>query len=398
MRMVTRYSSWEKNLSFNCKNIFLIPCFFIQLIILNDASSFELQKWEKNPKNLSQIKNLVKKIRKKDLNKLLRQFVRKTRPGRLIGTEGHSKAINFLKTFEGHQLIEESFKPDWDFAHKLYEKDFENKIAKNFPKDSKEFQTWRTFTDNILAFMKKKKKTQGTNIIWEKQGVDKPNEIILLAAHYDSIALDKKDKSIIEDKNHPGANDNGSAVAILLNVIKIFSKLELKKTVRVVFFDMQEFASLGARAYIEKYLNEFKGGGEKKITHVLNLEMLGFDSKSTDIEKKTGNFKMYITKAKNQTYQKEKELAEAFQKKGKALSPQIKFKIEANGLEIGDSASFWDKGIAVLSFSHNWESDFDAKGQHTINDFPERINFRTLERSAQFIVGGALALALEIEK
>ena len=67
-----------------------------------------------------------------------------------------------------------------------------------------------------------------SNLIVERAGKTHPDEIVLIGAHYDSAL------------GAPGANDNGSGTAALLELAKRFSKIEPSRTLRLVFFVNEE--------------------------------------------------------------------------------------------------------------------------------------------------------------
>jgi Zn-dependent M28 family amino/carboxypeptidase len=58
--------------------------------------------------------------------------------------------------------------------------------------------------------------------------ISRRNEILLLGAHYDSVV------------GSPGANDNASGVAALLEISRMFQALEPALTVRFVAFVNEE--------------------------------------------------------------------------------------------------------------------------------------------------------------
>ena len=62
------------------------------------------------------------------------------------------------------------------------------------------------------------------NLIATREGSTRRNEILLLGAHYDSVV------------GSPGANDNASGVAALLEISRMFQALKPALTVRFVAF------------------------------------------------------------------------------------------------------------------------------------------------------------------
>ena len=66
------------------------------------------------------------------------------------------------------------------------------------------------------------------NIELTLEGHQNPNEIIIIGAHYDSVV------------GTPGANDNASAIAALIELAKSFRPLKLNRTLKFVAFTCEE--------------------------------------------------------------------------------------------------------------------------------------------------------------
>ncbi len=104
------------------------------------------------------------------------------------------------------------------------------------------------------------------NIIAEIRGSKQLDEIIIVGAHYDTVWLS------------PGANDNASGVAALLELSRNLVKLNPERTVRFVAFTNEEqpFAGLdemGSRVYARLLHQQ----GENVVA-MYSLEMLGYYS------------------------------------------------------------------------------------------------------------------------
>lgn len=82
---------------------------------------------------------------------------------------------------------------------------------------------------------------------------------ILIGAHYDAVL------------GTPGADDNATGVAVLLELAREFSSQPLKYPVRLVAFDMEEYGLLGSRHYAEKLQQK-----QQKLRLMISLEMLGY--------------------------------------------------------------------------------------------------------------------------
>ncbi len=82
---------------------------------------------------------------------------------------------------------------------------------------------------------------------------------VLIGAHYDAVP------------GTPGADDNATGVAVLLEMARVFATTPFKYSVRLVAFDLEEYGLLGSTAYA-KYLKN----NRQKLRLMLSLEMLGY--------------------------------------------------------------------------------------------------------------------------
>ncbi len=82
---------------------------------------------------------------------------------------------------------------------------------------------------------------------------------ILIGAHYDT------------KPGTPGADDNATGVAVLLELAREFSSQPLKYPVSLVAFDMEEYGLLGSQHYAEKLKQK-----QQQLRLMISLEMLGY--------------------------------------------------------------------------------------------------------------------------
>lgn len=82
---------------------------------------------------------------------------------------------------------------------------------------------------------------------------------ILIAAHYDTVP------------GTPGADDNATGVAVLLELARVFATQPTKYPLRLVAFDMEESGLLGSSDYVALLQRE-----KQKIRLMMSLEMLGY--------------------------------------------------------------------------------------------------------------------------
>jgi hypothetical protein len=361
--------------------------------------SFPVSKVKEKPKNFYKLKQNISLIKKRDVVGELRKFVKESRPSRIVGSPGHTKASQYLvkrirelDKDPQNVVYVEKFKPDIDHAKRSYQRDFDKEIKGKYQKTNPLYKKWSGFTASMKNALEKRRGIIGRNIVWEKKGRLAPNDLIIIGAHYDTIANKKESLVLDETAAMPGADDNGSGVAIGLSLIQILSKMQLPKTVRVVFFDWEEFGFLGSRGYVSEHLSELK---KRNFLGYINLEMLGHDSKVKDTEKRYGNMKAYIRKKGEVGHELDKNFVDRLVAMGKKAQPSIKFTVEANSFNRSDHINFWENGLAGVTFTQNWESDFNQSRYHSSNDFVETINANTLYRSYVFLGGAIGSLAFD---
>jgi len=104
------------------------------------------------------------------------------------------------------------------------------------------------------------------NVICRKPGVADPDNTIVVGGHYDSINQDS-------DPNYyaPGADDNGSGVAAVLELARVLKDIPLKKSVMFIAFSAEEVGLVGS--YVAASNLYYSG---TKVEFMLNFDMIGF--------------------------------------------------------------------------------------------------------------------------
>ncbi len=97
----------------------------------------------------------------------------------------------------------------------------------------------------------------GHNIIGTKRGSG--DGVIVLGGHYDSVSAG------------PGANDNASGTAVLLELARALGQGENKNTIVIIGFDAEELGLIGSRYYVEQLSQSERA----RIKGMLNFDMLG---------------------------------------------------------------------------------------------------------------------------
>lgn len=102
------------------------------------------------------------------------------------------------------------------------------------------------------------------NLIIERRGTNRPQEIVILGAHYDTVPTT------------PGADDNASAVATLIEVARLLRTHTFRRTVRFVAFACEEAPhfytdTMGSAVYACRCYER-----RERIVGALCLEMVGY--------------------------------------------------------------------------------------------------------------------------
>lgn len=93
------------------------------------------------------------------------------------------------------------------------------------------------------------------NITAERRGLTRPDEVVLVGAHFDAF--------------YGGADDNSSGVAVMLELARVASSHRFARTLRFVGFDLEERGALGSQRYVEAGLAD-------DVVAALVLESVGY--------------------------------------------------------------------------------------------------------------------------
>ncbi len=109
------------------------------------------------------------------------------------------------------------------------------------------------------------KEKQWINVFINFSGTEEKKSKIIVIAHYDSSNRTKSGKA-------PGAEDNGSGVAALLNLAQIIAKQPLRNDVQLVFFSNEEYGKEGSKTFAKKLTAE-----GASVIGILNIDAVGYN-------------------------------------------------------------------------------------------------------------------------
>ena len=212
------------------------------------------------------------------------------------------------------------------------------------------------------------------NIEAEWVGTEQPEEIIVVGAHYDSVI------------GSPGANDNGSGVAALLEIAAMIPPRRLPRTVRLVAFVNEEppffmTSLMGSRVYAR----QVRSAGDRVVA-MLSLETIGYyDSRSGSqryplpfaiFYPDTGNFIGFVSNLASRHLLR--RTVSSFRSHTRFPSEAVAAPGWLTGIGWSDHWSFWKESYPALMLTDT--ALYRYPQYHTGLDTPERLHYKNLAR------------------
>jgi len=212
------------------------------------------------------------------------------------------------------------------------------------------------------------------NLWVELKGSEKPTEIVVVGAHYDSV------------NDCPGANDNASGMAGLLAIARRFTKVEPERTLRLVAFTNEEppyFQTDQMGSYVHARQCKRR---EENIVAMLSLETIGYYSDEEGSQKypplvahlypTTGNFIGFVGDLDSAALVK--EMVGAFRTHAKFPSEGGALPAVIPGVGWSDHWSFWQFGYRAVMVTDT--APFRYPHYHEKSDTPDKLDFDRLAR------------------
>ena len=200
------------------------------------------------------------------------------------------------------------------------------------------------------------------------------DEIIVVGAHYDSVA------------DCPGADDNASGVAAVLELARMLAGTTLSRSVRFVAFANEEAPFFyGDEMGSNLYAARAQAQGEH-IEAMLSLETLGYFTDQPGSQQypfpfsylypDTGNFIGFVGNLSSRSLVRKVvgafRVSTAFPSEGVAAPSGIE------GIHWSDHWSFWQAGYPAIMVTDT--APFRYPSYHTANDTPAQLDYTGLAR------------------
>ncbi len=299
----------------------------------------------------SAFKSSYESISSNDLKRHLMIIASDEMEGRETGSEGQKKA--------GLYMIAEYQK--MGVSHPKSLKDYYQHV----PKEALNGRRGKLpDSENILAFV---------------EGTEKPDEIIVISAHYDHVGIGK------DGQIYNGADDDGSGTVALMEIAEAFQMAKNKgkapkRSVLLLHVTGEEHGLLGSKYYAENPVFPLAN-----TVANLNIDMIG----RSDAENKGKDY-VYVIGSEMLSSEL-KKINEAANKATQNL--ELNYKYDApNDPEMlyyrSDHYNFAKNNIPVAFFFDGIHEDY-----HKPTDDPEKIDYELLKKRTQLIFATAWELA-----
>jgi hypothetical protein len=222
----------------------------------------------------------------------------------------------------------------------------------------------------------------GTNVFAEIRGTKAPQEIVEINAHYDTYS-----------RNVPGADDNGSGLATLLEIARLFRGFSPERTIRFVFADLEERGFFGTEAHAK-----MAAARGDKIVGAIVVDMIGYYPSEAE---EAPHFVMELgTKSQ---FGKAKEAYRLT----RAMANEIAFQYASYGDRrtrlhpvtygslpyTGDHGAYWRENYPAVLIAAPYKEGYVNPGYHKPTDQSRAINWNYLSDISRLVAEGLACFA-----
>ncbi len=295
-------------------------------------------------------------ITSEELKEYLYTFAGDDFEGRDTGEPGQKKAAEYLKTQYKKMGIPSPLGED-DYFQEIPESYFRGGIKSS---------------ENVLAFI---------------EGTEKPEEIIVISAHYDHVGIDQSGNI------YNGADDDGSGTVSVLEIAEAFMKakkdgLGPKRSILFLHVTGEEKGLYGSRYYTENPVFPL----ENTVTN-LNIDMIGRIDKNHESEEK--NNYIYLIGSDRLSTDLHNISEEANTKYTKLdLDYTYNAKNDPNRFYFrSDHYNFAKHNIPIIFYFNGVHEDY-----HKPTDTPDKIEYELMTKRAQLTFYTAWEVANRLER
>jgi aminopeptidase YwaD len=226
-----------------------------------------------------------------------------------------------------------------------------------------------------------------TNVIAELPGTMSENCVFEIGAHYDT------------KPNTPGADDNASGLAGLLEIARAMAGIKCRRTIRFCFFGMEETTRGGSRSHVARIVSR----RNERLAGVLVFEMIGYRTYESNSQRTpfriplvlwpphVGNFIAVVSNFRSSS------IATGFQKAARKYVPALRvYSVKRIGrlLKDGirsDHSMYWQAGRKGVMITDT--ANFRNPNYHLPSDTPDTLDFNFVVQVAQVAAATVLEWA-----
>lgn len=295
-------------------------------------------------------KNAYESIKVEELKKNLMVIAADDMQGRDTGSEGQKMAGKYIVDF--YKNIGVSYPKALGSYYQTVPKEALKSRGKELPE-----------SENILAFI---------------EGTEKPDEIIVISAHYDHVGT--KDGVV-----YNGADDDGSGTVAVMEIAEAFQKAKKagkgpKRSILFLHVTGEEHGLLGSKYYSENPVFDLKN-----TVVDLNIDMIGRSDKENE-----GKNYVYVIGSEMLSSEL-KVINEAANKITHNLELNYKYDDPKDPMRLyyrSDHYNFAKSGVPVAFYFDGIHADY-----HQPTDDVDKIDFPLLQKRTQLVFATAWELA-----
>ncbi len=212
------------------------------------------------------------------------------------------------------------------------------------------------------------------NIIAEATGTDAAaRDILIIGAHYDTV------------KGTPGADDNASGVAALLELARLTALQPAKRTIRFVAFSLEEPPAFGTEhmgSYV--YAKSVREEGVK-VYGMISLEMVGYFCDEKDCQRfplscvgwaypDRGNYIAFVGNISSGAFTK--KVKKSFTTASSLPVESLNTFSSVTGVDFSDHRNFWKFGFSAFMITDT--SFYRNHNYHEAQDTPETLDYKRM--------------------
>jgi len=207
----------------------------------------------------------------------------------------------------------------------------------------------------------------GRNVYATQTGMERPGRYYIICAHYDNMP---------SSVPAPGADDNASGTAGVLEAARVFSDCRTVTSIRYVLWDREEQGLLGSTYYAN-----LAATMPETLLGVINLDMIAWHT-NPDMR-----MDVHTSPAGNST-----RLADTVVSVNTTYGVGLTPVVNNPGSNSSDHSPFWTRGFAAVMLIEDMTFNFN-QNYHTANDNLNNLNRPYFHKMTKLAVGTLAVLA-----